>query len=185
MRVLKNIWSQLHLYLLWALASALIWGVVFSFVTDAPPEKKVTLFIDVESCRELALREALEKTMPEGIRMIEVHPFSYAMFNEKTLLDADLYIVPESSIADYRESFLLFAGAVPAQDLREGGVRVYDASSGEGAAAAYIDYDPAEDYYLFFGVNSLHAAALSGRGDNAAAAVADALVQLDENGGTT
>ena len=50
MKILKNIWSQLHLYLLWLLASALIWGLVFSFLTDAPPEKKVTLFIDVESC---------------------------------------------------------------------------------------------------------------------------------------
>ena len=179
MRILKNIWSQLHLYLLWLLASALIWGVVFSILTDAPPEKKVTVFIDAADCRDLALREELEKTMPEGLRMIEVHPFSYVMFNEKTLLDADLYIVPESSVEDYRESFLLFPDAVPAQDLQEGGVRVYDASSGESAAASYIRYDPAENYYLFFGVNSPHAAALSGRGDDAALAVADRLLQLD------
>ena len=176
MKVLKNIWSQVHLYLLWLLASALIWGLTFSFLTDAPPEKKVTLFIDVESCRDAALRAELEKTLPEGIRMIQVHPFSYAMFNEQTLLDADLYIVPASSVEGYRESFLL---SPDAQNLREGGVRVYEASSGAGAAEDYIDYDPAEDYYLFFGVNSLHAAALSGRGDDAALAVADALLQLD------
>ena len=179
MRILKNIWSQLHLYLLWLLASALIWGLVFSFVTDAPPGKKVTVFIDAENCRDLALREELEKSLPEGIRMIQVHPFSYAMFNERTLLDADVFIVPESSVEDYRESFLLFPDAVPAQDLREGGILMYDASSGEGAAASYIRYDPAESYYLFFGVNSLHAAALSGRGDDAALAVADRLLELD------
>ena len=185
MKILKNIWSQLHLYLLWLLASALIWGLVFSFLTDAPPEKKVTLFIDVESCRDAALREELEKTLPEGIRMIQVHPFSYAMFDEQTLLNADLYIVPESSIEGYRESFLLFPGAELSQDLREGGIRVYDASSGEGTAADYIRYDPAENYYLFFGVNSIHAAALSGRGDDAAVMVADRLLQLDGNGGST
>ncbi len=182
MKLLKNIWSQLHLYLLWAMASVLIWGLVFSVITDAPPEKKVTLFIDVEVCRDRELREELEKALPEGIRMIQVHPFSYAMFNEQTLLDADLYIVPASSVEEYHESFLLSPDAVPGEGREEGGVLVHDAVSGEGVAASYIGYDPGEDYYLFFGVNSLHAAPLSGRGDDAAFAVADTLLQLDERG---
>ncbi len=175
MRILKNIWSQVHLYLLWLLASALLWGVVFSYVTDAPPEKKVTVFIDTEECREIPLREELEKSMPEGIRMIQVHRFSYAMFNEQTLLDADIFIVPESSIEDYHESFL----PAPGKTVREGGVLAFDAASGKGAAASYIRYEPGENYYLFFGVNSLHAAMLSGKGDDAAAEVAAALLELD------
>ncbi len=178
MKILKNIWSQLHLYLLWLLASALIWGLVFSFVTDAPPEKKVTVFIDTEACRDQALREELEKTLPEGIRMIQVHPFSYAMFNEQTLLDADIFIVPEANVGPYHESFLPAPEGIGAEGPR-GGIPVYDAASGRGAAAAYIRYEPGEDYYLFFGVNSLHAASLSGRGDDAALAVADALLRLD------
>ena len=182
MKLLKNIWSQLHLYLLWGMASVLIWGLVFSFLTDAPPEKKVTLFIDVEECRDQALREELEKDLPEGIRMIQVHPFSYAMFNEQTLLDADLYIVPASNIEDYHESFLLLPGAEIAEGREEGGILVHSAASGDGIAASYIGYDQAEDYYLFFGVNSLHASPLSGRGDDAAFAVADTLLQLGKEG---
>ena len=35
----------------------------------------------------------LEEDLPEGIRMIRVHPFSYAAFDESALLQADLYIV--------------------------------------------------------------------------------------------
>ena len=45
MRVLKNIWSQVHLYLLWLLASALIWGLTFSFLTDAKLQNRARCYL--------------------------------------------------------------------------------------------------------------------------------------------
>ena len=44
MRVLKNILGQLHVYVVWLILSAVLWGFVFNFVTDAPAEKKLVLF---------------------------------------------------------------------------------------------------------------------------------------------
>ena len=43
MRVLKNIVSRLHTYIVWALLSAIIWGFVFGMITDAPAEKKIVI----------------------------------------------------------------------------------------------------------------------------------------------
>ena len=41
MRVLRNIFSQLHEYVLWLLLSTVLWGWIFaSFVTDTKAEKK-------------------------------------------------------------------------------------------------------------------------------------------------
>ena len=36
--------------------------------------------------------------------MIQVHPFSYAMFDEQNLLSADLYVVPRSEAAEYLDA---------------------------------------------------------------------------------
>ena len=185
MKILKNILSQLHIYLLWLLLAALLWGWVFTFVTDTSPAKKVTVFIEAQACQDAELRLALEEDMPEGIRMIQVHSFTYAMFNESTLLNADIFIVPASKAEEYQDSFLSAAGwdrtAHPLDD--RGGIRIYDAAAGTGSAQTYITYvvpgGAGEDYYLFFGVNSLHAASLTGQGDDAALAVAELLLQMN------
>ena len=185
MRVLKNILSQLHIYLLWLLAAALLWGWIFTFVTDTKPARKVTVFVETAVCDDAALRLKLEENMAEGIRMIPVHPFSYAMFNESTLLNADIFIVPASKAAEYRDSFLSAEGLPMAagETLDRGGIRIYDAAAGTGGAQTYITYavpgGQAEDYYLFFGVNSPHAASLTGRGDDAALAVAETLLHMN------
>lgn len=186
MRILKNIASQLHIYLLWLFAAALLWGWIFTFVTDTKPERKVTVFVEAPACRDRALAVELEKTMPEGLRMIKVHPFTYAMFDESTLTGADLYIVSASQAAEYRDSFVsaaylpLAAGRIVSE---WGGIRIYDAADCTGGADDYITYaapeTAGEDYYLFFGRNSLHAAALNGTGDDAALEVAQTLLDMD------
>ena len=62
------------------------------------------------------------------------------------------------------------------------GICVFDAAAGRGAAAEFITYtspeEPAEDYYLFFGVNGIHAAALTGTGDDAALEVCRTLLAM-------
>lgn len=39
MSMLRRVWRNIHLYVLWALAAALFWAWIFGFVTDAPREK--------------------------------------------------------------------------------------------------------------------------------------------------
>ena len=102
--------------------------------------------------------------------MVKVHPFSYAMFSDRDLLSADLYIVRGSEAPDWMDSFRpLPDGMTGDLTLENGaqGIRVYDADAGSGVYGELIDYTadaPAEDYYLFFGAQSQHTEA----GDGAA-----------------
>ena len=184
MRILKNILSQLHIYMIWLILAALLWGWIFTFVTDTTPAKKVVVFIDAPSCMDKELRLELEKDMPKGLRMIQVHPFTYAMFDENTLLRADLYIVPASKAEEYRDSFTPLDGNVlvdyPVSS--RGGILVYDAQAKTGSATDYITYtvpgEEGEDYYLFVGTKSIHAASLNNIGDDAALAVAETLLRM-------
>ena len=118
--------------------------------------------------------------------MVKVHPFSYAMFEESTIRSADLFIVRASKAPGYIDSFAPLTldgeGESLQMDGRAYGVRIYDAASGYGAAEPYITYlapgEEPEDFYLFFGVDSLH----TGERDEAAILLAKQLLHLDEGG---
>lgn len=162
MRVIKNILSQLHVYLVWLILGVVGWGFVFGIVTDAPAEKKLVLYAEVESIRDRELATRLEENRPRGIRFVQVHSFDYVMFDEAGLLSADLFIVPAGNAEAYRDSFLpldrsklpLDTPALLELDGEACGIPVWDGE--QGCAAAYIGYG-AEEYYLFLGANSLHA----------------------------
>lgn len=186
---LKNILSRLYVGVLWLLLSGLLWGWIFTLVTDAPPEKKVVVFADVYACEDTALAAALEEALPEGLRMVQAHPFSYAMFEDGELLAADIYIVRASDAAGWVDSFapldtvafepggaeLLFIGGAAY------GVKIYDAATESGAAEGYLTYTTTapggvpEDYYLFFNRDSMH----TGKSDTAAISVAQRLFALE------
>ena len=106
------------------------------------------------------------------------------MFDSENLLGADLYIVPESEAEAYSGSFRSVEGAGfdPAGGyVRDGelwGIKVWDAASRTGIATEYIRY-PDEDCWLFINAKSVHAAALTGTGDDAALAVARALLTIN------
>lgn len=146
MRFIKNVFSQLHSFVLWALASFIFWGWIFTMVTDTAPENKVTVYCYVPTLRDTQLAVALEENRPEGIRMIKVHSFEYVMLNVENIENGDIFILPASTTDTYAELL-----ADP-----DGGVRVYDAASGQGSARSYIGYTD-EDYYLYLGANSVHA----------------------------
>lgn len=182
MRIVKNIVSQMHRWVLWAILSAVFWGWIFTMVTDTTPDRKVTLFVKVDRCEDKALAVKLEESLPPGIRMIKVHPFSYVMLGSGELETADLYIVPASEASGMTDAFAPLDGETLETGDRElfrvdgvaYGVKVYDAASGTGAAAQYLGYEPGEDYYLFLNAASLHL----GSGDGAALRVAEALLKL-------
>lgn len=172
MKVLRAIWSKLHIYVLWLLLSAIFWGWIFTLITDVPAEKRVTVYILAPACRETELDVELEKTMPEGLRQVRAHLFSYVIFQEDELLNADLYVIPASQAVQMPGSFR----PLPA-DLAQGeGLLTVDGLvcgvPVEGAASHWVDYPPGETCYLFFGVNSVHME------DGAALAVAEEFLKL-------
>lgn len=180
--MIRRFFSAIPKYLLWLVVSSLFWLWIFGFLTDAPAEKKVTLYADVPALAEPDLSVALERELPDGIRMIRAHSFDYFMFGEPESAGGDLYLLPVSAFAAYRDVLAPIAPAEEENLFYDGGlpygVKVYDAATGSGAALQYIRYTdedaPAEDYYLFFGKDSLH----TGTRDSAAYAVAETFLEL-------
>ena len=173
MRVLRAIWSKLHVYVLWLLISAIFWGWIFTLVADAPAAKKVTLLIYAPECRETELDLELEKSIPAGIRQIRAHLFSYALFEEEDeLSSADLYVLPARDASEMPAAFR----PLPEELAEREGVFLADGTAYGlpvgGAAASFVGYPPGEDYYLFFGAKSGHIE------DGAALAVAEAFLAL-------
>ena len=179
---LKNIWSQLHRFVLWFILSTILWAWIFTLVTDTTPAKKVTIYVQAEACQDVALGEKLEESKPEGIRMIRAHLFSYALFDTQEALNADLYVIPASQAEGFLDSFAPIDGEeldlgdreLFIRDGKRYGVKIHDAATGESVAGDYLVYAPGEDYYLFFNAKSLHL----GSGDGAALRVAEALLRL-------
>ena len=143
MRILKNIFSHLHIFVLWAMLSAMLWAWIFTFVTDTTPDKKVTVYCHVPEIKSTELAIRLEENMPDGLKMIKVHSFDYVMFNIEAIDKGDIYIIPASETEQF------------ADDLAGDGVKVYDCAEGTGIAKEFIGYGE-EDYYLFLGAGSVH-----------------------------
>lgn len=192
MKILKNILSQFHTFLLWAMASVLLWSWIYTLVNDAPREKKVTVFINAVAIDDHALALRLEEHLPDGIRKIKVHDFEYGMIG--TDVKGDIYVVRASQLEQMlREK----PEAVLPITVPEGcigydyggscyGLRIFDAASQTGAGAgkyiwyAYLDEPQKEDYYLCFGTETVHVLGADGAVDNAAWEVAMELLSLEK-----
>ena len=165
-RFLRNVFSQLHSFAAWAIVAAIFTGWIFTNVTDTKAAKKVEIFVNAYEMENMELRLELEENLPEGIRMIKVHRFTEALFGDRTFLNADIYIVRASDVEELRDAF---SGE---------GIKVYDAETGRGAADGFISYwvpgAESEDYYLFYGINSLH----TGKQDTAAFYVAERFMEI-------
>lgn len=184
MRKIKSVFSNLHLYVLCALASVLLWGWIFTWVTDTTAEKKVTFFVDAD-CADQALNLELETQMPEGIQMIRGHALTYVVFDESALDEADFYLLSSSKIPEVIGALAALtlpedSEAVPyiGEDGLVYGIKIYDAATGAGSAQSYIQYSAGEDYYLCFRADSLHLGEINGSADDAALQVARHLMRL-------
>ena len=147
MKILKNIVSRFHIFLLWFVVSFMFWSWIFTIVTDTSPDKKVTVYCHVPNLQDTALAVALEEHMPAGLEMIKVHSFDYVMFDEESINKGDVFIIPASEVELFAENLLPVA--------EEQGAKAYDASTGAGVAMEYIQYAD-EDFYLFLGAGSVH-----------------------------
>ena len=131
---------------IWALAAFFFSSFVFYQITDTDPVHKLTLYVDGEVHNEAQLAARLEKGLGEPIRMVQVHPFMYAMFGSEALKTADLYIVPGSDREQYADWF------APGEE----GLPVYDPETGVSVAGTWILYAPEETYRLYIGAGSPH-----------------------------
>ena len=105
LHVLGNVLRQTHMYVIWILVSAVFVSFLFNLATDVRREKKVTIFAQVDSIREAELETVLAEDLPEGIKMIKAHTFSYSLFGVSELGEDDIYIVKASDIDQYAGNF--------------------------------------------------------------------------------
>ena len=190
MKKMKRFLDLVPAMLLWAMLSIFLWSFVFGLLTDVPAAEKLVVFIDAPLTEENRLALQLEESAGDTIRMVQVRSFAYAMMGSEEIENADVYIIGESTAADYREWFTplpqeLQTGTLLDMDGQAYGVKVYDAASGEGLAPEIIGYTypgkAAEDHYLFIGKNSLHVQTHENAVDHQA--VACALTLLKSKGG--
>ena len=130
---------------LWAMTAVLFTGFVFNQITDTSPENKIVLYADCELQNAPVLAEKLEKALDGAVRMVKIHPFSYAMFDTGRLKQADLYIIPDSRAEEYRDWVMPGSG-----------LPVYDPVSGQAVGEDCFLYSQTETYRLYMGNASVH-----------------------------
>lgn len=188
---MKTIWKAMKLIpllILWLMLSIFLWGFVFNLITDAPPEQKITLCVDTETPGATRLALLLEEKLDGKVRMVKVRPFEYAMLDSGTLTKADLFIVPASHADNYQDWFSPLPDGLRDQDLlleiggETYGIRAYNAAADMGIAKDCIQYigpnGEKDDYYLFFGKNSVHIMENENAADNTAVEAALCLFGL-------
>ena len=179
-RFLRVFFRLFPLFVLWAILIPIFAGFVFTQITDTDAAHKVTVYADAELQDAAALAARLEQALSPPVRMVKVHPFTYALFGGDALKQADLYIVPASHVSEYRDWFAPLPESLAALASPENpdGIPVFDPAGDLQVAGAHIRYtgpsgNP-EPFLLFFGKNSVHLA------DHAAEDVAGALLALTD-----
>lgn len=192
MNKVRRFFSLVPALVLWLMLSVLVWGFVFTRITDTDPAHKITLFVDSEVTDATALAVKLEENLHGNIRMVKVHPFNYAMLDGSPLRAADLFIIRADHMETYRDWLLPLPEPLRGTEAEyiNGGVSwgllAYNAETKSGIAADCINYqplgEPAEDYYLCFGNQSRHIRTQMDAVDNAAADAAAILMDQGNSG---
>lgn len=183
-KMIKRILSQLHRYVILAMASFIFWAWIFTLLTNTVPAKKIVIFSDIPQLDESALSAELEKNLPDGIRMIQVHPFSYAMFDTSEPMSADLYILSGEDIGILLDQLCL----IPAEAdgfVSDGTLYGYLLHAADGSftrlgtfGSYVVPGEEEDDYYLCFNKDSLHLGLWNGSADDAAIVIADRILQI-------
>ena len=174
----------LPLFIVWMLLVIVIGGFVFSRLTEAKPKNKLVIYADCEVRQSAELADRLEKELEDPIHLVQVRSFDYAMFQESGINGADIYIVPASRAAEYREAFAPLPEEMTEEAeclLLDGvpcGVPFHAPEAGSRCAAEYFLYEDGEEYYLFFGSNAPHLDSNDDAVDNQAVDAAVFLMEL-------
>ena len=151
---------------MWAFFVLIFGSFVFYQITDTAAEKKITIYMDGAMTGEDQLAARLEEMMPEPIRMVKIHPFSYVMFGGNELRSADIFIVPDSRAHNYEGWFESGESRI-----------VYDPENGRAVAGdtfLYTADGKNETWRLYIGAESVH------REDGLARQAAEKLISTEE-----
>ena len=108
MRVLKNVWSQLHRFVFWALLSTIFWAWIFTLITDTVPEKKVTLYVQTEGCRSRELTLRLEEEKPDSFAVRMYRKYSCNFKAEKCWSSITQFVANALAPFEYRGNAKMF-----------------------------------------------------------------------------
>lgn len=181
MKVLKKIFSQLHIYIAWIILSSLVWSWIFMLATDTSASKKITLYVDANSVNGTEFSALLEEGMPQKLKMIKIYTSADTSFDSFTAQGADLFIVKGSDAEKYIDSFAKLDKKEGVEYYYHGGtaygIKVYDKETKKGSATKFISYGD-DDYYLFFGINSVHLGEINGSADDYSFVIADKIMKI-------
>ena len=137
-------------------------------------------YADLPYLERNELSIALERDLPDGIRIVDTATFDDMMFRQTEVLTGDLYMIPESKAEEYLASFApIDRAAFPGETFYESdgeayGILVYDEETGLKTGGDLIYYIPQERCWLFFNKDSTHI----GETDDAAFAIARQFLAL-------
>ena len=161
---LRKVSKLIPLLGIWAVAAVIFGSFVFYRITDTVPAHKITVYVDAPVTGGAQLAARLEKGLPDPIRMVQVRPFTYAMFGSAELKGAYLFIVPDSDKGRFEDWFS------PGGEVAV----VRDPQTDVSVAGAWFLYQPGETYRLYTGAGSAHLE------DGLARREADLLLSLTE-----
>jgi len=155
---------------LWALAVLIGVGFLFTRITDAAPADKIVIYAhcDLKEAPELARK--MELQLGGAVRMVKIHPFSYALFGSQQLKTADLYLLPDFRLQEFGDWFAPLPGG------GEDRLCLYDpegAPSPVGKYFSFAETAPGERWWICFGAASPH------REDGVARRAAEILLALE------
>ncbi len=172
MRIIKTLLRNLHRYVFLLMACAFLLTWFYYIATELPAKKKVAVYINAPEVRSRALEAELEKSLPEGIKAIRVHPFAYDIMGVGLPAEADILIMTGSDIEHCFELLM------PLEDAPEGAFIKDGIAYGAPfcGCGEFIGFADGEDHYICFAKSSVH----TGKYDNAAFEVARILLDLKE-----
>lgn len=184
MKTFKKVMNLVPMMLLWLMMTAFVWGWIFTFLTDAPREEKMVLFIECDVPGDTVIASKMEEAPSDVIRLAQVKPFSYSMMSSSDIRNADLYILSESGMTEYFEwltplpKSMLSLGETYEVDGAPYGIKVFDAENKTGILEDHIAYED-QDYFLAFGKHSLHNAENENAVSNEAISYAKMLFEME------
>ncbi len=161
MKTLKRIIHLIPLMLFWLMMTVFFWSWIFTFLTDAPREEKIVLFVECAVPGDTYIASKLEELPSETIRLVQVRPFSYSMMTSESIRNSDMYIVSESGFEEYIEWFMPLPenahslGEIFLFENTPYGIKVFDANEQSGLLSEFIGYED-QNYFLVFGKESVH-----------------------------
>ena len=177
--VLRRVGANFWVYCLWIFVIIILWNGVFDVLTGIPAEEKIVVFV-ASYDKFFPEGNHLQQDLPDGIKMVDIHLRApTTMYFDAYLaiygyLQGDILILPES--VAQKVLFPEYFSEISEKHLQElphldvwqeagkaYGLKIYDCDSHQSVISGlnFGQDKQEENYYLFFGLNSVHLGDLS------------------------